>query len=424
MDSATQSGSRRGLVGLLTAAGISGLGTRMSFLALPWFVLATTGSPVQTGLVAAAELTPYVLVQGLGGPLVDRLGVWRTSVVTDAGAALTMAAIPALHAAQSLSVALLVVVVAVVGALRGAGDASRNVLLPGVGALAATSLERSAGLFDGTTRVATLVGAPLAGGLIAVASPSAVLLVAAATFAMSALIVAGSVPREAEPAPVPRASDVSYLSSLGEGFRFLFNDRLLVAIGLMVMITNLIDQAGAAVLTPVWAKDIADSPVALGVLGGTFGAGAVLGNLVVTWFGARLPRRTTFAVGFMVASTPRYLALAAASTISPVLVWSLIGGLGAGGINPILGAVEYERIPRHLHARVLGALGATAWVGIPLGTLAGGVAVTTLGIRGSLVAAASIYFITTLVPFVFPSWRDMDRRLPISDAAHHVTPAG
>jgi hypothetical protein len=34
--------------------------------------------------------------------------------------------------------------------------------------------------------------------------------------------------------------------------------------------------------------------------------------------------------------------------VSPVLAVMFLGGLGAGGINPILGAVEYERVLRHL----------------------------------------------------------------------------
>lgn len=73
---------RRPLLGLLAAVGISTLGTRMSFLALPWLVLTTTHTPpstrargghrlrmdrsVLTGLVACAEMAPYVTVEGDG----------------------------------------------------------------------------------------------------------------------------------------------------------------------------------------------------------------------------------------------------------------------------------------------------------------------------------------------------------------------
>ncbi len=48
----------RSLAALLTAEIVSGLGSWMTFLALPWFVLVTTGSATRMGIVLAAELVP------------------------------------------------------------------------------------------------------------------------------------------------------------------------------------------------------------------------------------------------------------------------------------------------------------------------------------------------------------------------------
>ena len=125
-------GGRRagGLVGLLVANFVSILGTRMSMLALPWFVLVTTGSATKTGLVAFAEMAPYVLVQGLGGPLVDRYGTRRVAIVTDVIAAVTFGLVPLVYAAGRLSLGVVAILVAVAGAVRGAGDSARHVLPP------------------------------------------------------------------------------------------------------------------------------------------------------------------------------------------------------------------------------------------------------------------------------------------------------
>ena len=402
---------RRGLLGLITAVGISTLGTRMSTLALPWFVLTTTGSPTQTGLVAAAEMTPYVVVQGLGGPLVDRIGAWRISVLTDVAAAILFGAVPLLHAFGALPIGALVPLVVLAGALRGGGDAARYVLLPGVRETAQTPIERAAGLYDGVSRGASLIGAPFAGLLIGVTSALNVLALDAVSFLVSAALVATLVPRSAEPRPSADATEspTSYLSSLAEGFRYLRGDRLLLGIGLMVMVTNLLDQASSAVLTPVWAKDVAHSSVALGLIGGVFSAGAVIGNVTTTWLGHRLPRHRTYAFGFLLAGSPRLFVMALAATVSPVLVACVIGGLAAGAINPILGSIEYERVPRSLQARVLGVLGATAWAGIPFGALTGGALTEAFGIRAALTATAAAYLVTTLAPFVLPSFREMER---------------
>jgi len=420
---------RRPLSGLLGAVGVSLLGTRMSFLALPWFVLTTTGSATRTGLVALAEMAPYVSVQALGGPVVDRVGARRVSVATDLIAAGCFGAVPVLSALHVLSLAVLAVLVGAGGAVRGAGDSARDVLLPGVGEIAKAPLERSSGLYDGVSRLASLVGAPLAGALVLAISPLSVLAIDAGTFVVSALIVAMLVPRRAEPPPYPgtaAGAEATYLASLAEGFRYLLNDRLLVAIAAMVLVTNFVDQAGAAVLFPVWAHEVVHSSVDLGLLFGASSLGAVVGNAVTTWLGPRIPRRMTYAVGFLLAGAPRYVALALLASVSPVLAIAFLGGLGAGGINPILGAVEYERVPRHLQARVLGAVNASAWAAIPIGSLAGGLAASAFGLRAALLTAAAIYFLTTLTPCVFPVWRQMDRtatalREPASEARE---PAG
>jgi hypothetical protein len=128
----TTAHDRRPLTGFLGAVGISALGTRMSFLAVPWFVLTATGSATLTGVVAFAEMAPYVTVRALGGPLVDRLGAWRVSVGTDILAAVFVGLVPALCAARLLPLPALALLVAAAGAARGVGDSARGVMVPGL----------------------------------------------------------------------------------------------------------------------------------------------------------------------------------------------------------------------------------------------------------------------------------------------------
>ena len=71
------------IVALLVANAISIVGNQLTALAIPWFVLLTTGSAARTGLVAAWGTAATVAASFLGGVLVDRLGLKRTSVVTD-----------------------------------------------------------------------------------------------------------------------------------------------------------------------------------------------------------------------------------------------------------------------------------------------------------------------------------------------------
>lgn len=121
--------SRRPLGGLLVANAISLTGTRIPMIALP-FVLTTTGSAAQTGLVAAVEMTPLVLFKVLGGPFTDRYGGRAVAVSCDPASAVVVAAIPLLHGIGGLSFPVLLVLVGVAGALRGPGDGAKAALIP------------------------------------------------------------------------------------------------------------------------------------------------------------------------------------------------------------------------------------------------------------------------------------------------------
>jgi len=63
---------------------ISRLGSRMSYLALPWFVLITSHSITRMGLVFGVELLPVAVLGIPSASVIERLGIRRTVVIGDA----------------------------------------------------------------------------------------------------------------------------------------------------------------------------------------------------------------------------------------------------------------------------------------------------------------------------------------------------
>jgi len=313
--------------------------------------------------------------------------------------------IPLLHAAGSLHFGVLVSLVTVAGLLRGFGDTAKRVIFPQAVEASGVALTRATSLQDGLSRLAGLLGAPLAGVLIAVFGAPNVLLLDAATFAVAAVIVGVVVPGF----PTGARQGERYLRSLRIGLGFVARNRLIRATMLMVLCTNLFDAAHVSVLAPVWARDVAGTAVALGVLSAAFGLGAVLGNVVFTVVATRVPRFAAYAVGFLIAGAPRYLAPAVTDQLWPVYAVSFVAGFAIAAVNPILGAVQYERVPPELRSRVLGLTSAVAWAGIPLGGLLGGWVVQVLGLRPAWLIFGGLYLLVTLLPFVQPAWRDLDR---------------
>ncbi|MCZ2523425.1 MFS transporter [Streptomyces sp. HB2AG] len=415
--------SLRPLAGVLTAMAVSLTGTRISAVALPWFVLVTTGSATRTGLVAFCEMAPYVVVKAFAGPLIDRTGPRTVSWTTDSVSAAAVGLVPLLHALDLLTFPLLLALVAVVGAVRGPGDLAKEVMVPEAAEHGRVPLERATGMSGVAERLASTAGPAAGGTLVALTGPMAGLVVNAVSFALGSVIIALFLPRgtghgtghggaagEGQEGAPADGKEPGYWRRLGEGFAFLKRDRLLLTVIAMISVTNLLDAAFQTVLVPVWAKEYGGGPTAIGLVGSVWGTAAVGGSLIATAVAHRLRRRTVLFTGFLLAGAPRFLALALDAPMWAVLAVFAVGGFGAGFLNPILGAVLFERVPRRLLGRV-GALGdSLSWAGIPLGGLVGGAAVAVVGIGPVLVTAGALYFLTTTLTGLRPEWREADRQ--------------
>ncbi|MEV6109585.1 MFS transporter [Streptomyces sp. NPDC051940] len=400
---------RRPLVGLLAAVAVSLTGSGIAALALPWFVLETTGSATRMGVAAFCEAAPYVLVKALSGPFLDRLGPRRISWATDLVSASAAASIALLHTADRLSYGVLLALLVVVGAARGPGDTAKEVMVPEAARLCRVPLERATGLLGAVERLSGMAG-PLAGGALVVSlGAMTALAVNAAAFLLGSLIVALSLPRGmGGPPPAPPGREEGYLRQLREAPALLRTDRLLLTMLVMLAATNLLDAA-SGVLMPVWARESGRGAAVLGVVAGVWSAAAVAGSLVAAATAHRLPRRTVFFAGFLLATPPKMLVLALDPPIGVLLAVIAAGGFAIGFVNPVIGAIVFERIPAPLLGRAQALGSALSFAGIPLGVLLGGAGAGTLGLVPMLLTVAALYVTTVAVSGLRPQWRELNR---------------
>ncbi|WP_162605964.1 MFS transporter [Jiangella aurantiaca] len=403
-DAATRS-RRLPLAALLIAYLTSVTCTAVSAIAIPWLVLSTTGSATRTGLVVFAEMAPYVAMQAAGGPWVERFGPRRASWSANLVAGLVLLLVPTLYVAGQLGYGALVAVVAVVGALRGGADCGSAPLVPGTASLSRTSLERAAGLHSSASQAGHLLGAPLAAVLLSVTPAPLVLLASGGGFVLAALLV-----RLLVPADVGAATDPAepYLRRIAAGLSFLARDPVLRALVVMIAATNLLSAGFMNVLLASWVRDSGLPVAAVGTVAAAYGTGSLAGSLLGAWLAPRVDRWLVYAVGFLISGSPLFVSLALSDALLPVVVTAACCGLAGGGINPILGAVQYERIPVDMLPRVLGAVKASAWAGIPLGPVLVGALTDQAGVRPALVAVGVVMFVLTLGPFVIPAFRLMN----------------
>jgi MFS family permease len=411
---------------LLIAEAISTIGSRMSFFAIPWLVLVTTHSPTKVGVVAFAEMLPYVLSGVFSAPLQDRLGSWRASILSDGASAVAVGLI-ALGNRTGFGVFL--VLVALAGALRAVSDRSKQYLLKPLLDAGGINPIRVTSAYDGIARTSVLIGASVAGVAIAGLGAVGALWLDAASFAVSLALVATLVPNPGparppgsttSPADGSTPAEVSasperepYLHALRVGWEHFRRDRLLRSVSASLFLTNLFTQAIAVVLVPLWVLTVLGSPVALGYVAAAFGLGAILGAALFASVAPHLPRYPSVALGFLLGGAPRLLILALSDSLVVVVVVTFLGGITMCAVNPAIQTMMYQRIPPHLMARVAGISMAVMFGGLPLGGLVAGIAVTRMGFTNAALALSVLYLASTLVPILrYPLWREFNDSAP------------
>src|SRR5688572_15072 len=121
---------QRPLAALFAAEVVSTTGAQMTWLALPWFVLTTTGSPARMGIVMAVELSPLALFGIVSGSVVERIGARRAMLACDFARAPIMGLIPLLHWLGALPFPLLLVLVFLLGIFWAPYFSSQRIILP------------------------------------------------------------------------------------------------------------------------------------------------------------------------------------------------------------------------------------------------------------------------------------------------------
>jgi Transmembrane secretion effector len=158
---------------------------------------------------------------------------------------------------------------AVTGMVHAPGDTARGVLLPVLAERAQVPLTRAASRYDGASRCAGMIGSAVGGILIAILGADHVLIVDAATFAISAVLIGSGLRGLPEARPPPRATlsePHAYRRALGDGFRYVLASPLLLGICVVTMLAQGLDQGWNAVLLPVHVRDSLGGAPALGLV--------------------------------------------------------------------------------------------------------------------------------------------------------------
>ena len=376
------------LIALLAAEIVSTTGSQMTWLALPWFVLVTTGSATKTTLVIAFELGGLALLGLPAGRLLGRLGARRTMIFCDSTRAPLMLVIPVLHWSGGLSFPVLCAVAFALGALGAPYFSAQKVIVPELLGEGEQEVTDANALFQAANRITILAGPVIGGILIGAIGATSVLVVDAATYVVSAILVTAFVPKRP---PVERQPEHRQIRA---GLRFLARDPLLRVWWPMFALGDAAWTAFFVTVPVLVLARFGHDPQLAGWLFASFGIGAVLGNAVAfRYLTRRLDGLTIFASFIVIQVAPLWLLWLPLPALGLCAV-IVVSGFGNGLVNPSLHAISTLRIPAPMRPTVMTTV-MVVWALVnPLGLFIAGPVLDAFGTTPVLIGFAAVETLT------------------------------
>ena len=373
---------RRPVVALLAAEIISTTGGEITAVALPWFVLVTTGSPARMGAVLAAGFLGMAVLGIPSGRAATALGPRRTMLVADAACAPTVALIPALHWAGLLSFPVIVAAAFVVGAFFPAYTSSQSLVLAALVDEDERRLLRTGALLGSVNETASFVGPALGGLLVAFLGAAPVLLIDAASYLAAFALVGSFVPAMAGARPEPSERSVR------AGLRYIRGNRRLARTVAGLAVIELAFTALIATLPVLTRRRYHATARVAGLLLASYGAGSVAGGLLTTRARSIDGRIAALAlVGLAATTWPLLLTLPSYGVALAIAANGVCSGLY---FSRFFTSVTL-RTPPALRARVSASVNTLISATGPVGFVAAGLLLqhASLGATYALVAAAA-----------------------------------
>ena len=368
----------------------SAVGDQAVIVALALYVTQRTGSATDLGFVLAAQTLPMIALLLFGGVWADRLARQRIMIVSDAARAVLHGALAASILTGGASVAELIVIEALFGSARAFFQPAYTGLLPQT--IDGPLLQDAQALSKTTANLSILVGPALGTALVLTAGAGVAFALDAATFVVSAALLALVRVAPRSPAPARAAAQAargtSVLGELRAGWDEVRRRPWVWATIAAFTGAILCGYAPWYALAPGIARDVYGGASRFGVLESVTGGGALLGAvLAVRW---RPARPLVAGFGLMVFWPAQSIAFALGAPLAIVIVLAFGAGLGFS-----LFEIWWETaLARHIPPGALSRVSSYDWMGslalLPLGFAISGPVAAVLGARPVLGVGAGL----------------------------------
>ncbi|MEU6934370.1 MFS transporter [Streptomyces sp. NPDC046374] len=374
------------------AATVSGAGTAVTALALPLVALTVLDATAfEVALLAAAGQVSWLLLSLPAGVVAQRVPLRRLQVTLDLVRFAALGSLPLAWWLGTLTYPHLLFAALVTGAATVLFDIGNSTFLPAV--VPARQLAARNSVMSGTHAVTDTGGPSLGGVLIGVTGPVGALVVDAASYLASAVLLR-TLP---ESLPAPRTGE-SPLRLMHEGWRYVTRHPVMRPCMIWATAANFLNAALVA-LTPLYlVREAGLDAVQLGLVLAMDGVGALAGAAVAV----RVTTRLGTAWGIIAADLAggALLLLAPLTTSAGDAYWFALGNAGFA-FGTVIGSIttrtyRQTQSPPELLSRVMATVRFVSWGAMPLGALTAGLLATHTGAHTALWTVCAAAFLPPL----------------------------
>jgi MFS family permease len=381
-----------GYVRFWIASTVSDFGTHITSIAISVIVvLRLDGSATDVGLVSAARWLPYLLFGLHAGVLVDHYPRKTVLVAADFGRGTILVAIAGFGLAGWLSLPGLVALMFVFGALSLMSDAAFQSFIPQL--VPRELLVRANARLQQSDSVAQTTGPAAAGWLIQLLSAPAALLVDAASYFVSCLVVA-TIP--GRPAKAPAAPTGGLGHRIREGIEWIYRHPRLGPLVLSTHLWFVFFSMFGAIFTVYALRERDLGAGGLGVVLACTGVGSVIGAAGSMGFGSAfgagrtiILARALYPVAFSIIVAAGFFATGNWAGFACLAAGQFLIGLALGIEGPQQMGYEQAVTPDRLMGRMTAIRRSANRGMIVLGAPLGGLLAESISYRPAMCVAAA-----------------------------------
>ncbi|MGM2511064.1 MFS transporter [Bacillus cereus group sp. BceL035] len=353
---------------------ISRIGDSLYTFALPWIAYQLTGSAVIMSSLFAINVLPIVLFGPLVGVIIDRYDRKKLLWIADITNIILVSLVPILYALHLLEIWHLYVITFTLAVMSMLFDVTTVTVIPHI---AGASLTKANSFYQMVNQLASLFGPMIAGFFISFIGGFQVLWINVLSFiaTLVAVILLPSM-KTVNKKSEDKNTLQNVLANLVNGFKWLKNDRLNLALSFQAMIGNFGASAVLGVFMYYLLSTLQLTPEQSGFNYSLIGIGGLLGSLIAVPLEKRLQRGLLIPLLLFVGAIGLTFALWSTYWLAPGIAFGIAFGIAMTcniAWNTIVATIRQETVPSNMQGRVLGFSRVLTRLAMPLGALVGGI---------------------------------------------------